>query len=151
MGQVGVGDTCSGHARAALVGLLLHARGCSGGPRRRFLLLARPAADSAALDRINFPMMVPVGSLSQDMSPRSVQRAASDAGMGVDAQMIIANKPQENHGNEVEGSSGAHGGFEAEVWEDKYDQSCGSGGGGGCRTLWEEKELSISVDDYLSK
>ncbi|KAL5843349.1 hypothetical protein ACOSQ4_009307 [Xanthoceras sorbifolium] len=117
-----------------------------------FYCLRRPAAESAALDRINFPMMVPVGSLSKDMSPRSVQRAASDAGMGVDAQMIIANKPQENHGNGVEGSSGAHGGFEAEVWEDKYDQSCGSSGGvgGGCRTWREEKELSISVDDYLS-
>ncbi|KAL5776232.1 hypothetical protein ACOSP7_009158 [Xanthoceras sorbifolium] len=112
-----------------------------------FYCLRRPAAE--ALDRINFPMMVPVGSLSQDMSPRSVQRTASDAGMGVDAQMIIADKPQENHGNGVEGSSGAHGSFEAEVWEDKYDQSCRSGGG--CRTWWEEKEFSISVDDYLSK
>ncbi|CAL1409878.1 unnamed protein product [Linum trigynum] len=39
----------------------------------------------------NFPVTSLPASVQPDMSPRSVQRAASDAGMAVDAQMILWN------------------------------------------------------------
>ncbi|KAI9157573.1 hypothetical protein LWI28_024580 [Acer negundo] len=96
-----------------------------------FYCLRRPPS----LDGLNFPMMVPVRSLRESMSPRSVQRAASDAGMGVDAQMIAV--------------GGGHGGLKAEVWEDNDYQSYV--GGGGDFWNWEKQELNISVEDYLIK
>ncbi|KAK4836651.1 hypothetical protein QYF36_025755 [Acer negundo] len=97
-----------------------------------FYCLRRPTS----LDGLNFPMMVPIRSLSESMSPRSVQRAASDAGMGVDAQMIAVGE--------------GHGGLKAEVWEDNDHYQSYVGGGGGCWN-WEKQELNISVEDYLIK
>ncbi|KAK3220889.1 hypothetical protein Dsin_014859 [Dipteronia sinensis] len=102
-----------------------------------FYCLRRPES----LDRLNFPMMVPVGKLSNDMSPQSVQRVASDAGMAVDALMVVKKLPENK--KEAEESGGAHSGFEPEVWGDN-DQSFGAWTRG-------EKELSISVDDYLTR
>lgn len=74
------------------------------------------------LDRLNFPSMVPVERLGADMSPRTVQRVASDAGMGVDARMAGDRKVEE-YGGGVEEEEG------------------GCGGRNG--------DLSVSVDDYL--
>ncbi|CAN0928121.1 Ethylene-responsive transcription factor ERF020 [Linum grandiflorum] len=53
----------------------------------------------------NFPTTALPAALRQDMSPKSVQRAASDAGMAVDAQMILMNS-QDGAGS---GSSGKEG------------------------------------------
>ncbi|KAK2659994.1 hypothetical protein Ddye_006527 [Dipteronia dyeriana] len=96
-----------------------------------FNCLRRPPS----LDGLNFPMMVSVRSLSENKSPRSVQRAASDAGMGIDAMMVAM--------------GGGHCGLKAEVWEDNDYQSY-VGVGGDCWN-WEEQELNISVEDYLIK
>ncbi|KAK4836612.1 hypothetical protein QYF36_025367 [Acer negundo] len=65
-----------------------------------------------------------------------LQRAASDAGMGVDAQMIAVGE--------------GHGGLKAEVWEDNDHYQSYVGGGGDCWN-WEKQELNISVEDYLIK
>ncbi|KAK4835504.1 hypothetical protein QYF36_010633 [Acer negundo] len=66
----------------------------------------------------------------------SNRRAASDAGMGVDAQMIAVGE--------------GHGGLKAEVWEDNDHYQSYVGGGGDCWN-WEKQELNISVEDYLIK
>ncbi|KAK8692065.1 hypothetical protein V6N13_075547 [Hibiscus sabdariffa] len=89
-----------------------------------FYCLRRPSSLAA----LNFPSMLPP-CVNTDMSPRSVQRAASDAGMAVDAQMVISNSSANNG-----------------VMEKEKDGIGGS---------WERSEgretegLSISVEDYL--
>ncbi|KAK3172230.1 hypothetical protein Dsin_033040, partial [Dipteronia sinensis] len=136
MGQMGVGDTGAGHQREALARHLLDAGGGRGGPRRCFLLLTQT--------RVVGPSQLSNDGagwkLSNDMSPQSVQRVASDAGMAVDALMVVKKLPENK--KEAEESGGAHSGFEPEVWGDN-DQSFGAWTRG-------EKELSISVDDYLT-
>ena len=42
---------------------------------------------------LNFPMCVPAFHRA-DMSPTSIQRAASDAGMAIDAQLVVAKGPE---------------------------------------------------------
>ncbi|XVF30163.1 hypothetical protein REPUB_Repub16aG0033400 [Reevesia pubescens] len=95
-----------------------------------FYCLRRPSS----LNALNFPSMLPPN-VNEIMSPKSIQKAASDAGMAVDAQMIIS-RPINNETN-----SSVIMGMETESWEN--DSSSGS---------WERKEgeaLSISVEDYL--
>lgn len=84
------------------------------------------------------------------MSPRSVQAAASDAGMAVDAQSIT-----EAAGRNEEKSSydGDHIESDGLFWGD----GVGDGGGGIC--MWQGSEgynnnregeaFSISIDDYF--
>ncbi|KDO51723.1 hypothetical protein CISIN_1g045327mg, partial [Citrus sinensis] len=50
-----------------------------------FYCLRRPRS----LDGLNFPSMLPASVVHAELSPKSVQKAASDAGMGVDAQMVL--------------------------------------------------------------
>ncbi|GMI83056.1 hypothetical protein like AT1G22810 [Hibiscus trionum] len=83
-----------------------------------FYCLRRPSS----LTALNFPSMLPP-SVNSDMSPKSVQKAASDAGMAVDAQMIISNSSVKN-----------------EIKANGNDDNGGS---------WETEGLSISVEDYL--
>lgn len=97
-----------------------------------FYCLRRPPS----LDGLNFPLMLPA-SLNAEMSPKSVQKAASDAGMAVDAQMVL-NKSANNE-TEVNGNGGIQALDTKQFWG--ADESFGQ---------WEEKELSISVDDYLN-
>ncbi|XP_021288332.1 ethylene-responsive transcription factor ERF020, partial [Herrania umbratica] len=95
--------------------------------------LRRPSS----LNGLNFPSMLPPN-LNVNMSPKSVQKAASDAGMAVDAQMIVIS-------NETKASenSGVIVGMETESWE---NDSSGSWEG----SVGKEGEaLSISVEDYL--
>lgn len=85
-----------------------------------FYCLRRPAS----LEVLNFPEMLPSCCVQQrQMSPRSVQTAASDAGMAVDAQSITAAGKDRT---EVED------GFL------RWDES-----------NREEEALSISVSDYI--
>ncbi|XP_031253079.1 ethylene-responsive transcription factor ERF020-like [Pistacia vera] len=50
-----------------------------------FYCLRRPPS----LDGLNFPQLLPARCVDAALSPKSVQKAASDAGMGIDAQMIV--------------------------------------------------------------
>ncbi|XP_060174364.1 ethylene-responsive transcription factor ERF020 [Lycium barbarum] len=43
--------------------------------------------ESSSLDKLNFPLMLPAN-VQRGMSPRSVQKVASDAGMAIDAQLV---------------------------------------------------------------
>ncbi|XP_022719809.1 ethylene-responsive transcription factor ERF020-like [Durio zibethinus] len=101
-----------------------------------FFCLRRPSS----LNALNFPSMLPPN-VNANMSPKSIQKAASDAGMAVDAQMIVS-RPINNEikGNENSGIIG----METESWEN--DSSNGSWEG----SMGKEFEaLSISVEDYL--
>ncbi|KAJ0024535.1 hypothetical protein Pint_07522 [Pistacia integerrima] len=85
-----------------------------------FYCLRRPLS----LSGLNFPELLPPSCVNANvMSPRAVQKAASDAGMGIDAQMKVSRS-----------------GKETPFWgNDNQSYDCRS---------WEEKELSISVEDY---
>ncbi|KAK8545875.1 hypothetical protein V6N13_067133 [Hibiscus sabdariffa] len=80
---------------------------------------------SSSLNALNFPTLLPPN-VNADMSPRSIQRAASDAGMAVDAIGMMQSRPVGN-----DNSGGVIMGAGTESW--------GKGGEG----------LSISVEDYL--
>ena len=112
-----------------------------------FYCLHKPST----LEKLNFPSMLSSCSLRTDLSPRSVQKAASDAGMAIDAQLITERLPESNERKEFD-----HG----------HGHSGGDGGGGGHglgtgfwenggTTSWqgsefkEEEDLSISIEDYL--
>ncbi|KAM2450212.1 hypothetical protein PS1_020208 [Malus domestica] len=111
-----------------------------------YYCLRRPST----LEGLNFPLELPPCA-RDDMSPRSVQKAASDAGMAVDAQ-LIANKspPQQPAG------TGSYAVETTEFWEDGYvgqsstSTSRGSWGGGhGFGNGGDHQGgLSISIDDY---
>ncbi|KAF5738844.1 hypothetical protein HS088_TW12G00037 [Tripterygium wilfordii] len=94
---------------------------------------------------LNFPTTLPAG-LRTDMSPRSVQRAASDAGMAIDAQIISTEK--EVKVEEGCSSSSSHGGanqhsLDIGLWgDDDYRGTLDQGSEGG-------ETLTISVEDYL--
>ncbi|KAJ0237394.1 Ethylene-responsive transcription factor ERF019 [Hirschfeldia incana] len=77
-----------------------------------------------SLESLNFPHLLPPY-IASNTSPRSIQQAASNAGMAVDAGIV--------HGNGVSGNSGCG----------DTTAYCGNGGG-------EVMEpLNISVYDYL--
>ncbi|XP_022773558.1 ethylene-responsive transcription factor ERF020-like [Durio zibethinus] len=94
-----------------------------------FYCLRRPSSLSA----LNFPSMLPPN-VNANMSPRSIQKAALDAGMAVDAQMIVSS-PIDNS---------VIMGMETESWEN--DSSRGSREGSVGK---EGGAFSISVEDYL--
>lgn len=97
----------------------------------------------SSINDLNFPLMLPAG-VRQGMSPKSIQKAASDAGMAVDAQMIL-NKETDN---EVRASeSAAIHGIEAQLWED--GDETGSRNWGEHNEIKEGDGLNISVEDYL--
>ncbi|XP_044475172.1 ethylene-responsive transcription factor ERF020-like [Mangifera indica] len=98
-----------------------------------FYCLRRPLS----LTGLNFPELLPPSCVNANiMSPKSVQKAASDAGMGIDAQMIASKwtkDEREVNENGVTESS------ETPFWgndNQSYDY-----------VNWKE-ELSISVEDY---
>ena len=114
-----------------------------------FYCLHKPST----LEKLNFPSMLSSCSLRTDLSPRSVQKAASDAGMAIDAQLITERLPESNERKEFDHGHG-------------HGHSGGDGGGGGHglgtgfwenggTTSWqgsefkEEEDLSISIEDYL--
>ncbi|XP_041004374.1 ethylene-responsive transcription factor ERF020 [Juglans microcarpa x Juglans regia] len=101
----------------------------------------------SALDYLNFPLMLP-HSVRNGMSPRSVQKAASDAGMAIDAQLIAHKLPEKEVTREEK--SGAAPGLETDfTWENVGDNSRGTWEGS---DQWKEagdQAFSISVEDYL--
>ncbi|KAJ0024538.1 hypothetical protein Pint_07521 [Pistacia integerrima] len=96
-----------------------------------FYCLRRPPS----LDGLNFPQQLPARCVDAALSPKSVQKAASDAGMGIDAQMIASKSFKE--AMEVNESGGIQG-FETQFLGNESNDS----------GTWKEKELSISVEDY---
>ncbi|KAJ9128424.1 hypothetical protein P3X46_035038 [Hevea brasiliensis] len=100
---------------------------------------------------LNFPLMLPA-CVRADMSPKSIQKAASDAGMAIDAQMRLnraCSPGNESWGNE--GSSGGGcavlGSSETQInWEDIV---CSCGSCEGTQNKYSGESLSISVEDYL--
>ncbi|PKI55018.1 ethylene-responsive transcription factor ERF020 [Punica granatum] len=104
-----------------------------------------------SLDKLNFPSLLPPG-LRGDLSPGSVQKAASDAGMAIDAQFISQRVAEEGSrsGNYSRNSSFGNSGDEGFRTSEERDHShqyysTGGGGGGG---EGGEGHLSISVEDY---
>ncbi|XP_061988153.1 ethylene-responsive transcription factor ERF020-like [Rosa rugosa] len=96
----------------------------------------------SSLEGLNFPTVLPCSvNQAADMSPRSIQKAASDAGMAVDAQLINANSSSssQQNGRQANGSEPRvmqSGG----CWEDTGESSSANTGG---------EALSISIEDYL--
>nr|TKS04984.1 hypothetical protein D5086_0000137530 [Populus alba] len=84
----------------------------------------------SSIESLNFPLMLPA-SVREDMSPKSIQKAASDAGMAIDAQMILNRVPENELETEFcEPAGGDHGGN----W---HGNNTGMG------------EWDISIEDYL--
>ncbi|KAJ9145815.1 hypothetical protein P3X46_028149 [Hevea brasiliensis] len=108
----------------------------------------RVQQQSSSMDsRLNFPLMLPA-SLRADMSPKSIQKAASDAGMAIDAHMILnrsRSPDSESRGNE--GGSSGHGSSETDVNREHTMGNCGNWEGTQPKDGGET--LSISVEDYL--
>lgn len=98
----------------------------------------------SALDTLNFPLMLP-SNVRTDMSPRSVQKAASDAGMAIDAQ-LIANKVEESEVKNDDQSGIVHG-LGTGFWDYSGDANCGTSEFG-CEVK-EGDAFSISIEDYL--
>ncbi|KAF8025471.1 hypothetical protein BT93_F2342 [Corymbia citriodora subsp. variegata] len=93
----------------------------------------------SCLDKLNFPSLLPP-SARPGVSPRSAQRAASDAGMAVDAQYIARRSNEE-----ADRTSPGH---RPELgWECAHGNEASSGTWGG--RGGEDDGLSISVDDYF--
>lgn len=64
----------------------------------------------SSIESLNFPLMLPA-SVREDMSPKSIQKTASDAGMAIDAQMILNRVPENELETEFcEPAGGDHGG-----------------------------------------
>ncbi|KAL8482403.1 hypothetical protein ACS0TY_027915 [Phlomoides rotata] len=73
---------------------------------------------------LNFPLVLPAGA-RVGMSPRSVQKAASDAGLAIDARLIDSRKENGKREN---------------IWQQN---------GGESFRRNDEEFLNISVEDYL--
>lgn len=87
-----------------------------------FYCLRKPSS----LNSLNFPSMLPPNvNANICMSPKSIQRAASDAGMAVDAQMIGVVTGNDQNSSMITGEGSPVGKLEA------------------------GEALSISVEDYL--
>ncbi|KAL3513448.1 hypothetical protein ACH5RR_026165 [Cinchona calisaya] len=101
--------------------------------------------ENTSLDDFNFPLMLPVG-VQRGMSPRSVQKAATDAGMAIDAQLIskrLLDSPtilEENVANSRR---------EERIWPCKLDDCFVIPSLEGKEFSKEGEALNISVDDYL--
>ncbi|CAK7328860.1 unnamed protein product [Dovyalis caffra] len=106
----------------------------------------------SSIESLNFPLMLP-SSVREDMSPKSIQKAASDAGMAIDAQMMLNRLPE----NEVKvgSESGAvNRGLETELWEPAGGDHHGGNGRGNWHgnniiSMTEGDGLNISIEDYL--
>ncbi|KAF3447406.1 hypothetical protein FNV43_RR12592 [Rhamnella rubrinervis] len=106
-----------------------------------FYCLRRPLTT----ENLNLPLMLPA-SVHADMSPRSVQKAASDAGMAVDAGFVVQKSQEEPPERKVhEGGATSHW-QETQVWEDMESNSSGWLGESAVR---DGEGLSISIEDYL--
>nr|AID51418.1 ethylene response factor 13 [Diospyros kaki] len=85
----------------------------------------------ASLQKLNFPLTLPAGA-RPGMSPKSVQKAASDAGMAVDAQFAMKQSNGSARNDQV--------GVAEQSSADYHLQSASRSQG---------EDLNISVEDYL--
>ncbi|XP_011095709.1 ethylene-responsive transcription factor ERF020 [Sesamum indicum] len=92
---------------------------------------------------LNFPLVLPA-SARVGMSPRSVQKASSDAGLAVDARLLDS----KNKSSFIEeGKKVNHLEEEHNTWQ----RNGGNWGGetSGWPLTTDEEQLSVSVEDYL--
>ncbi|KAF8411915.1 hypothetical protein HHK36_004473 [Tetracentron sinense] len=113
---MGVGNPSPWDTRTAVVGLIRQPRGCCSS-----LCMISPSlfclhGPSLADHRLNCPMCLPV-SLKTGMSPRSIQKAASDAAMTIDTELA----PKFLEKKVIE--SGMIQGLDSQIWEDEYYNS----------------------------
>ncbi|KAF9670538.1 hypothetical protein SADUNF_Sadunf13G0079500 [Salix dunnii] len=97
----------------------------------------------SSIESLNLPLLLPA-SVREDMSPRSVQRAASDAGMAIDAQ-IIRNRVPENEVRFGTESGTVDHGLETGLWEPAGGAQGDNWHGNDIRM----REGDISIEDYL--
>lgn len=110
--------------------------------------LRRPSS----LDKLNFPgTLSSYGVLHHNMSPKSVQKVASDVAMDVDARNIAGNVETNNniYNEKEKKKSDDHShrhmnGSDLFWWEGLGDDNCGTSQGSE-----DYQALSISVEDYL--
>ncbi|KAF9661527.1 hypothetical protein SADUNF_Sadunf19G0078100 [Salix dunnii] len=103
----------------------------------------------SSLESLNFPLMLPA-SVREDMSPKSIQKAASDAGLAIDAQMILSRSLENEIKVGAENVAINHG-LETELWEPAGGDSSNR------RENWRENNidaregegLNISIEDYM--
>ena len=89
---------------------------------------------SSSFNNLNFPLTTLPASVRTNMSPRSIQKAASDAGMAVDAQLAI-NQQSPTPIHEYNTLHGI-----GPIWETSgHDQ----------QLIRQGDALNISVEDYL--
>lgn len=103
----------------------------------------------SSLEKLNFPLTLPAG-VRTGMSPTSVQKAASDAGMAVDARFAMKQPSAEaTDGCGTAKASGekVFGGFENE--RRRNDREGSFGNWEGSEQVREGERLNISVEDYL--
>ncbi|KAL3537132.1 hypothetical protein ACH5RR_000498 [Cinchona calisaya] len=93
--------------------------------------------ENTSLNDFNFPLMLPIG-VQRGTSPRSVQKAPTDAGMAIDAQ-LISKRPLDSPSNLEE----------KRIWPRKLDDSLAIPSLEGKEFSKEGDALNISVDDYL--
>nr|QNI23826.1 AP2/ERF transcription factor [Camptotheca acuminata] len=106
-----------------------------------FYCLRRPSS----LDKLNFPLMLPA-TVRIDMSPSSVQKAASDAGMAIDAQLAVKQSARDYNYDVQPNESGATGGLEREIWQQSVTDNYGTWQG---NEFIDDEALNISIEDYL--
>ncbi|CAJ1927022.1 unnamed protein product [Sphenostylis stenocarpa] len=113
--------------------------------------LRRPSS----LDKLNFPeTLSSYGVQLRDMSPRSVQKVASDVGMDVDARNIAAGKTSTGVAQsyeiekKIEERNDVGGAGDESWWDGLEGDGCGiwQGSGEDCK---ENDALNISIEDYL--
>ncbi|KAH7833730.1 hypothetical protein Vadar_009170 [Vaccinium darrowii] len=81
-----------------------------------------------SLEKLNFPLTLPAG-VRMGMSPTSVQKAASDAGMAVDARFAMkqpSTEATDGCGTAQASGEKVFGGFENERWRNDQDGSFGN-------------------------
>ncbi|KAA8546260.1 hypothetical protein F0562_003001 [Nyssa sinensis] len=104
-----------------------------------FYCLRRPSS----LDKLNFPLMLPA-SIRMDMSPRSTQKAASDAGMAVDALLAV----NQSADNDVQLKQS---GLEREIWQSTVDDNSPTWEGNESREVGFAHRFNFGVPPSNSK
>lgn len=96
------------------------------------------------MQKLNFPLILPA-TARIGPSPRAVQKAASDAGLAVDARLLNSKKAENLEADGIEMKSLVE---EENTWQ--HNDSWRSGGSSDWLCNHDEQEyLNISVEDYL--
>ncbi|KAG5520354.1 hypothetical protein RHGRI_033057 [Rhododendron griersonianum] len=104
----------------------------------------------SSLEKLNFPLTLPAG-VRTGMSPTSVQKAASDAGMAIDAQFAmkqpsVVDVTDGCDGKMISGEKVVDG-FENERW--RIEEGSFGNWEGRSSEVRGGESLNISVEDYL--